>query len=262
MKKILTLLIVLSTLSNLNAQDQKLLDFQSANIAYEKYNDCPEAEKLLEPIKDYYKDNMSFLLLYAKVLKCQNKYKEALTVLQTYNAVAKDPKIDEEIAELNYKLRKEQTAKQTKENEIASELKANNLNGDWIVLSSNGNDYAVSSMIIQQNGNYISLKSSYYDEYGSATLLTEDSDYIEFRGSYTSKYTYTHKYQDAFQIMYGAGAYNTETLKTEYTWNNIDYKYNKNDKTLSFSIPKANIDNDGYVSNSYGEWFLTIKRKP
>lgn len=243
MKKTFLLFSMLFLCVYANAQDQKFLDFQSAKIAFEKYNDCTEAEKLMKPIYNDFKEDMSFIHLYAKILKCLNKHKEALTVLQTYNTVAQDPTIDEEIAELNYK------------------LKANNLSGLWTVISSNGDSYAVSSLTIEHNNNSISIKNSYYSEYGSATLFSEDDNYIKYRGTYTSKYSYTHKYQTTLQAMYGAGAYNTEGRKTEEYWNDIYYTYDKKEKTLSFNIPKANIDNDGYVTKAYGEWYITAKRK-
>lgn len=243
MKNIITLCTVLFLCIYANAQDQKFLDFQSAKIAFEKYNDCTEAEKLMKPIYTDFKEDMSFIHLYAKVLKCQNKHKEALTVLQTYNAVAQDPTIDEEIAELNYK------------------LKAGNLSGQWAVISSNGDSYAVSTLTIEHKDNNISIKNSYKDEYGSAILFSEDDNYIKYRGTYNSYYTYSHKYQTTGQILYGAGAYNTETLKTSAYWNDIYYTYNKKEKTFSFNIPKVNINNDGDVTTAYGEWYITAKRR-
>jgi len=241
MKKILILVLFWSCAFT-HAQDQKFLDFQSAKIAFEKYNDCTEAEKLIKPIYNDFKDDMSFVHLYAKILKCLNKYKDALTVLQSFNAVAQDPTINEEIAELNYK------------------LKANNLTGSWQVISSNGESYAVARLTLEHDGEYLSVKNSYYSEYGSAKLFSEDDNYVKYRGTYTSKYSYTHKYQTALQRMYGAGAYNTETLKTEEYWNDMYYTYNKKDKTFSFNVPKVNIDNDGYVSKTNGQWYITAKR--
>jgi len=241
MKKILILVLFWSCAFT-HAQDQKFLDFQSAKIAFEKYNDCTEAEKLIKPIYNDFKDDMSFVHLYAKILKCLNKYKDALTVLQSFNAVAQDPTINEEIAELNYK------------------LKANNLTGSWQVISSNGESYAVARLTLEHDGEYLSVKNSYYSEYGSAKLFSEDDNYVKYRGTYTSKYSYTHKYQTALQMMYGAGAYNTETLKTEEYWNDMYYTYNKKDKTFSFNVPKVNIDNDGYVSKTNGQWYITAKR--
>lgn len=243
MVKTLLLFSVLFLAISATAQDDKFLDFQSARIAFEKYNDCTEAEKLMKPIYIDFKEDMSFIHLYAKILKCLNKNKEALTVLQTFNAVAQDPTIDEEIAELNYK------------------LKANNLTGQWEVISSNGDSYAVSTLTISHTENSISIKNSYYAEYGNATLFSEDDNYIKFRGTYTSKYTYTHKYQTVLQAAYGAGAYNTETLEADQYWSDIYYTYNKQEKTFSFEIPKVNIDNDGYVTKAYGEWYITAKRR-
>lgn len=240
--------ITIATLASLlslfvNAQDQKFLDFQSAKVAFEKYNDCPEAEKLLKPIQEDFKSDMSFVHLYAKVLKCLNKYQEALTVLQKYNAVAQDPQIEEEIAELNYK------------------LKANNLTGPWTITSSNGDEYAVSSLTIDHKGNAIYVRNSYEEEYGSATLLSEDDEYAKYRGTYRSTYYYTHRYQTALQKMYGAGAYNEEGRKTNFTWSNIYYTYNKKTKTFSFDVPQGRVDNDGNVSKAYGQWSITAKRK-
>lgn len=243
MKTIITFLAMLFLCVYANAQDQKFLDFQSAKIAFEKYNDCTEAEKLMKPIYTDFKEDMSFVHLYSKVLKCLNKHKEALTVLQTYNAVAQDPTIDEEIAELNYK------------------LKANNLAGQWMVISSNGDGYSTSTLTIEHKDNYISIKNSWDGEYGSATLFSEDDNYIKFRGTYTGTYPYTHKYQTTLQILAGYGAYNEEGRKTTASWDNVYYTYDKKNKTISFYIPKAKVDNDGYVTKSYGDWSITAKRK-
>lgn len=254
MKTLLVTYLIIISCFYTNAQDQNFIDFQSGRIAFEKYNDCEEAEKLLEPIQTVFKEDLSFVHLYAKVLKCLDKYKEALTVLQTYNSVAQDPTIDEEIAELNYKFKKEI-------GELENEKKAKDLNGSWEVISSNGDGYATATLTIQHTDNNISIKNSYYSEYGSAKLFSEDERYIKYRGNYTSKYTYTHNYQTALQAMYGAGAYNSETLKTEEFWNDVYFTFDKIEKTFSFSVPKVKIDNDGYITKTYGDWFLTARKK-
>lgn len=247
MKKTL-LISILFIFANANAQDDKFLDFQSAKIAFEKYNDCTEAEKLMKPIYNDFKEDLSFIHLYAKILKCLNKNKEALTVLQTYNAVAQDPSVDEEIAELNYK------------------LKANNLTGQWTVTSCknqstlyseelNLNDkdkYLSTDFVIKHTANSIMITNSYFSETGSATLVSEDENYMKFTGSYNVTYN---------MYRWVNGNRESDGNKT-ITWDKIYFTYNKMSKELKFDIPLFGVayNNSIYRNDNY-PWQITIKRK-
>lgn len=244
MKKTFLLFSMLFLCVYANAQDQKFLDFQSAKIAFEKYNDCTEAEKLMKPIYSDFKEDMSFIHLYAKVLKCLNKHKEALTVLQTYNTVAQDPTIDEEIAELNYMIR------------------LNNLDGNWTVSYSNDNNL--------YNGNYIFKITQYNDKSlsiycekwrcnASLQFENEDVNYTYYKGSYNEVFSYTYTSQTFLEALNGT-SHQEDGNATGY-WNNISFKYDKKNKILSYNIPKAKANSNGDVVETYGTWNVELKRK-
>lgn len=227
-----------------NAQDQKFLDFQSAKIAFEKYNDCTEAEKLMQPIYSDFKEDMSFTHLYAKILKCLNKHKEALTVLQAFNAVAQDPAIDEEIAELNYMLR------------------LNNLGGDWIVSYSNNSDLNNGGhlfKIIQYDNRSLYLSSEKWRCNASLKFENEDANYTYYKGSYEEVFGYQYTSQTFLEALNGTS--HQETGNTTGYWNNINFKYDKKNKTLSYNIPKSRTNSSGDVIDTYGYWSIELKRK-
>lgn len=214
MKTLILILILFFIPINIFCQDQNFLDFQTGRIAFEKHNDCKQAELLLTPIKDVFKDDLSFVLLYSKVMQCLGRNEAAMQFLIKFNSIAKNPQVDEEIAELNYR------------------VKVNDISGIWRNRDNPTSEYKI---IFNPNEN-----TWYYDKEYSDQVLHMEFKYSDENDNYTY-YTGNMKWVVTFFDPY------YKVVKVRRS--NIIISYDKSKKIIDYHYIGWEVDIEGELTD-------------